>query len=152
MVSNSQFCSFAKRGPAKGKNSMRRRRAIACLVGLAALAGAAHSGQQTQPNPCKPIHPEVLTAPPDANEQMRMREQQEQQQKADTNYSAANNERRKQIGEDSAKLLKLATELKTEVDKSNKDTLSLGVIRKAEEIEKLAHSVKEKMKLTVGGN
>jgi hypothetical protein len=38
------------------------------------------------------------------------------------------------------------------VDKTSKDTLSLGVIRKAEEIERLAHAVKEKMKLTMGGN
>jgi hypothetical protein len=30
--------------------------------------------------------------------------------------------------------------------------LSLNVIRKADEIEKLAHDVKEKMKLTVGGS
>jgi hypothetical protein len=32
------------------------------------------------------------------------------------------------------------------VDKSNKDMLSIEVIKKAEEIEKLAHAVKEKMK------
>jgi hypothetical protein len=32
------------------------------------------------------------------------------------------------------------------VDKSTKDTLSLDVVKKADEIEKLAHSVKEKMK------
>ena len=37
-------------------------------------------------------------------------------------------------------------ELKSQVDKSNKDTLSLDVVRKADEIEKLARSVKEKMK------
>ena len=42
----------------------------------------------------------------------------------------------------------MATDLKAEVDKTTKDTLSLSVIRKADEIEKLAHSVKEKMKLT----
>jgi hypothetical protein len=36
--------------------------------------------------------------------------------------------------------------LKQYVDKSNENTLSLDVVRKAEEIEKLAHSVKEKMK------
>jgi hypothetical protein len=34
------------------------------------------------------------------------------------------------------------------VDNTSKDTLSLDVIRKAEQIEKLAHSVKQKMKLT----
>jgi hypothetical protein len=63
------------------------------------------------------------------------------------NGEAANVERRKQIADDSARLLKMATELKAEVDKTTKDTLSLSVIRKADEIEKLAHAVKEKMKL-----
>ena len=41
---------------------------------------------------------------------------------------------------------------KAEVDKTTKDTLSISVIRKADAIEKLAHEVKEKMKLTVGAN
>jgi hypothetical protein len=49
-------------------------------------------------------------------------------------------------------LLRLATELKTAVDKTSKDTLSIGIIRKADEIERIAHGVKEKMKLTVGAN
>jgi len=79
---------------------------------------------------------------------MEMREEQTKKQ----NFEAANLERKKQIAEDSAKLLKLATDLKTEIDKTNKDTLSLSVIRKAEEIERLAHIVKEKMKLTMGGS
>jgi hypothetical protein len=57
-----------------------------------------------------------------------------------------NVDRQKQLVSDTQKLLALANELKTDVDKSNKDTLSLDVIRKADEIEKLAHSVKEKMK------
>ena len=57
-----------------------------------------------------------------------------------------NTDRQKQLVLDTQKLLALANELKSEVDKSNKDTLSLDVIRKADEIEKLARSVKEKMK------
>jgi hypothetical protein len=61
-------------------------------------------------------------------------------------------ERRRQIADDSARLLKLATDLKAEVDKTTKDTLSLGVIRKADEIERLAHDVKEKMKLAQRSN
>ena len=68
------------------------------------------------------------------------------------NLDAANAERRKQIADDSAKLLQLATGLKAEVDKTDKDTLSMTVIRKADEIEKLAHAVKEKMKLGPGTN
>jgi hypothetical protein len=73
-------------------------------------------------------------------------------QPGQSSFDAANTERRKQIADDSARLLKLATDLKTEVDKTTKDTLSLNVIRKADEIEKLAHGVKEKMKLTTGAN
>jgi len=57
-----------------------------------------------------------------------------------------NMDRQKLLVADTERLLSLATELKTEVDKSSKDTLSLDVIKKADEIEKLAHTVKEKMK------
>jgi hypothetical protein len=47
---------------------------------------------------------------------------------------------------DTDRLLKLSVELKQSVDKSDENVLSLDVIKKAEEIEKLARSVKEKMK------
>lgn len=58
----------------------------------------------------------------------------------------ANKERQDNLRRDADQLLKLATELKQYVDKSNENVLSLNVIQKSEEIEKLAHSVKEKMK------
>ena len=58
----------------------------------------------------------------------------------------ANKERYSALKRDTDKLLELANELKTNVDKSNENTLSVDVVKKAEEIEKLAHSVKEKMK------
>jgi nitric oxide reductase activation protein len=57
-----------------------------------------------------------------------------------------NMDRQKQIVADTQKLVALANELQSDVQKSNKDTLSLDVIRKADEIEKLAKSVREKMK------
>lgn len=47
---------------------------------------------------------------------------------------------------DTDRLLKLSVELKAYVDKSNENVMSLDVIKKADEIEKLAHSVKDKMK------
>jgi TolA-binding protein len=47
---------------------------------------------------------------------------------------------------DTDKLLKLSIELKSYVDKSNENVLSVDVVKKAEEIEKLAKSVKDKMK------
>ncbi len=58
----------------------------------------------------------------------------------------ANDARHKRMEADVAKLLELSTELKADVDKAGKDELSLEVMRKAEEIEKLAHDVKERMK------
>jgi spore coat polysaccharide biosynthesis protein SpsF (cytidylyltransferase family) len=58
----------------------------------------------------------------------------------------ANKGRQADLKRDTEKLLKLATELKEYVDKTNENVLSLNVLKKAEEIEKLAHSVKDKMK------
>ena len=55
-------------------------------------------------------------------------------------------ERQAAIKRDTDKLLELATQLKDNVDKSSENTLSMDVVKKAEEIEKLAKSVKEKMK------
>ena len=73
---------------------------------------------------------------PDANE-ARIRREMEKK---------ANQERQVQLKRDTDKLLKLATELKDYVDKTNENTLSISVVKKAEEIEKLARSVKDKMK------
>jgi hypothetical protein len=58
----------------------------------------------------------------------------------------ANQDRHAMLKADTDKLLKLAVELKDSVDKSSENVLSLDVVKKAEEIEKLAHSVKDKMK------
>ena len=55
----------------------------------------------------------------------------------------------KQLADDTAKLLTLADELKAELDKSSKDTLSLSVIKKAEQVEKLAHKVRDEMKASL---
>ncbi len=60
----------------------------------------------------------------------------------------ANLARQAQLKSDTDKLVKLAGELKDYVDKSNENVLSLDVMKKAEEIEKLAKSVKERMKGT----
>jgi len=57
-----------------------------------------------------------------------------------------NAERQEALKRDTEKLLQLSTELKEYVEKSNENMLSVDVVKKAEQIEKLAHSVKEKMK------
>ncbi len=58
----------------------------------------------------------------------------------------ANQERQALLKSDTDKLVKLAAELKDYVDKSNENVLSVEVLKKAEEIEKLARTVKDKMK------
>ncbi len=58
----------------------------------------------------------------------------------------ANQERQAALKNDTDKLVKLAGELKDYVDKSNENMLSVDVLKKAEEIERLARSVKDKMK------
>jgi len=54
--------------------------------------------------------------------------------------------RQQKILEDTDRLLQLAQQLKQSVDQARKDELSIDVIRKAEQIEKLARSIKEHMK------
>ena len=59
---------------------------------------------------------------------------------------ADNLQRQSELEHDSDALLQMANELKQYVNKTNENVLSLEVIRKAEQIEKLAKNVKEKMK------
>ena len=69
-----------------------------------------------------------------------------QQQMEMQQARARNAERQKQLVADTQKLVALATELQDEVNKSTKDMLSLDVVRKADEIDKLAKTVRDKMK------
>jgi hypothetical protein len=64
----------------------------------------------------------------------------------DAQAKSRNLERQKKLQADTEKLLSLATELKEQVDKTDKNILSVDVIKKADEIEKLAKSVKDRMK------
>ena len=58
----------------------------------------------------------------------------------------ANQQRQAELKRDTERLVKLSTELKQYVDRTNENILSLDVIKKADEIEKLAHNVKTKMR------
>ncbi|MGZ4788828.1 MAG: hypothetical protein ACXVZV_09920 [Terriglobales bacterium] len=57
-----------------------------------------------------------------------------------------NKDRQKKLKEDTDKLVQLATELKQYVDKTNEHILSVEVLKKSDEIERLAKSVHDKMK------
>jgi hypothetical protein len=69
-----------------------------------------------------------------------------EQEMEDRRFHEANKRRQDEIREDTQKLFQLASDLKAAVDKTNENTMSLEVIRKAEEVEKLARKVKDKMR------
>jgi hypothetical protein len=93
-------------------------------------------GQQQMPG--MPGRPGLGTNPADPDPM--------ESHRADQQEKLRNTDRQKRLVADTEKLLALATDLKAQVDKSTKDTLSVDVIKKADEIEKLARSVKERMK------
>jgi hypothetical protein len=85
--------------------------------------------------PAKAVVPQIAQDESEAAREMR-----------DRMARQANTKRQQDIRDDTEKLFQLATELKAAVDKSNEHVLSLDVVRKADEVEKLAKKVKEKMK------
>jgi hypothetical protein len=84
----------------------------------------------------RPLDPTRRTEPPDPG---RIRQQEEQAKRV-------NDDRQKRLESDTTKLFELAAQLKEQVAKSDKNTLSVDVVKKAEEIEHLAKSVKDKMR------
>jgi hypothetical protein len=91
-----------------------------------------------------------MAAPAPAKPQVETRQDPAQKEMQDRMTREANKKRQQDIRDDTDKLFRLATELKAAVDKTNENLLSLEVVRKADEVEKLARKVKEKMKDAVG--
>lgn len=109
---------------------------LVCIASLCLLAGA---GAFLAPR-----------APAAASPQLEGRQDPAQKEMQDRMFKAANKKRQQDIREDTDKLLQLATELKAAVDKTDENMLSLDVVRKADEVEKLAKKVKDKMKDAIG--
>jgi hypothetical protein len=126
--------------------------AVVCVCILAMGAALAGTPQQVQPSSAQTGSGPAPATEPGANHPATgaASTATPSPPTGELNPGALNTGRREQIAAGSARLLKLATELKAEVDKSSKDTLSVSVIRKAEEIEKLARSVKETTRLGAG--
>lgn len=91
----------------------------------------------------------TLKAPASAP-QLESRQDPAQKEMQDRMLKEANKKRQQDIRDETDKLFQLATELKAAVDKTNENVLSLDVVRKADEVEKLARKVKEKMKEAIG--
>lgn len=118
---------------------------VVMSIALAALlgGGVAARSQIQHPQPPPGVAPNRL--PPiddnpnidDAQTARRMQVKQAEKR---------NQDRQAQLVDDTNRLFDLAKELKDQVGKTNEDVLSVDVVKKAAEIEKLAKSVREKMK------
>ena len=93
-----------------------------------------------------PALPETANPRPDSN---RVLEDSMKRQGNAKQFKQLNELRQKEMTSDTAKLLALAGDLKEEVDKTGKATISMDAVRKAEQIEKLAQNVQNKMKATI---
>ena len=103
---------------------------LVVLTIVATLAVVPAPGQRVPPHA-----PTQTGADPDTDREMRRNIEREQQKK-----------KFEQMKRDSQKLLELATALKKHVDESGEHILSVEVVKKAEEMEKLARRVKENMR------
>jgi len=123
---------------ASGRWGRGRRGQLCVTIGLVLMALAlgagllrSHAQQQSFPLPAiDPPKTRTASAPSPAT-----------QNKPQAPVAAADTPRSGVAG-DCADLLKMATDLKTEVDKTTRDTLSVAVVRKAGEIEQLARKVR----------
>lgn len=115
------------------------RRILVSLLLLAATCPGSTSYPQTQgfPQSVPPVSARRPGEEAKTDDEERLEREQARQR---------NKERQASLKRDTDKLLELATQLKQAVDKSNENTLSLDVVRQCEQIEKLAHNVREKMK------
>lgn len=121
----------------------RTRTLWACvLAGFVAAALAPVAGQQQPSNPAQPLQSPAAAAPSDPGAR---------QSEPQTSGAASAGQKKHTVVE-TENLVKMAEELKAEVDKTTQNTLSLPVIRKAAEIERTAHAVREKAKLVEVAN
>jgi hypothetical protein len=105
---------------------------------VSAQQPAQPSPAQANPSQVSPVQPPATPAPVTANVVVDL-----------SKPATPQTPQQKQLADDTAKLLTLASELKAALDKSNQDTLSISVIRKAEQVEKLAHKVRDEMKASL---
>lgn len=119
-------------------------RAGACVALLIAAACPAQESRPAGfwPDKVPQVNPANQQA--DAHLQMERNTKRAQLQR----YDSANAERKRQLAQASALLLQLAAELEADLEKSGDSVPPPSAVRKAETIEKLAHTVKETMKLT----
>jgi len=108
------------------------------IVAITAGAGLLSSRAQSPTSETAVSGSAVATAKGGVGAKTQDAPQPNKQETADT----AMRTQQQEVADEAAHLLKMATDLKAAVDKTTKDQLSVGVVRKAGEIEQLAHKVR----------
>jgi hypothetical protein len=121
------------------------RLAAGCVLCLAMAPGLRMGAQNTHPGGT--LQQGIGQRPSDSISAPDPADAQEQERR----LQALNGERQKSIVSDTNKLLKLANELDEEIRSGKSASLTVSQLRKVAEIEKLAHSVKDKMSYSVKG-
>jgi hypothetical protein len=117
------------------------------MIGLAVLALSSVSGNGQRPGP--PQLPGALSGQDTLGQTPNNKAEKDQSpfgNSAEKQSRLREEERQRRLVSDSDKLLELATALHNEVAKTDKHILSVDVVKRADEIEKLARSVKDRMK------
>ena len=125
----------ASRGPQLARQAL-------CLAMLLAVTGGAQTGPPQHGKMPSPFGQHSLDDDPVGPGDPLWEEKQ---------LRLLNADRQKTMVSDTGKLLKLANELDSEINGANPDSLAADQLRKLEEIEKLARSVKDKMRTSVRG-
>lgn len=134
-----------------------RVRGLVCLALVTTLPFVAAIPQQSignglpYPAPEPGLPPMNRTANPTADANRLMEDSMKLQDNL-KRFEEMNLQRQKDMTSYTAKLLELARQLKTETDKGTPEPHSILEIRQAELIEKLAHSIQNKMKASVSTN
>jgi hypothetical protein len=129
-------------------------RGLVCLAVVTSIPFAAGIPQSQignglpYPPPSPGLPPMNRTANPTADANRLMEDSMKLQDNLKL-FEKINLQRQKDMTSDTAKLIELAHELKTETDKGTPGALSILEVRRAELIEKLAHSIQAKMRTSV---
>lgn len=116
---------------------------LGVVLSLTVFVLPAHS-QQAQIIPVDQVQAQKFAAEREASNDRSPEIQRARMERAQVAQIMA--ERQSQLRRDTEKLVALTAELKEHVDKTGANILSMDVIKKAQEIQKLAKSVQDKMK------
>jgi type VI protein secretion system component VasF len=133
-----------KRNADQGRSRGQWLFALGCISALVVAMGAGLIRTQAQEAfPLPAINPPGAKAPPGTQATSTPAGGQPGDKQAGQQVAPTPADAQKQaIANQCADLLQMATELKKAVDKSSADTLSVTVVRKASDIEQLAHKVR----------